>query len=178
MIRPMSKQVLAVGLLATMVGAWYWAMLPAAELVVSRRPVSPVAAARPLPDVPAVRLADLAVEAASRPTPDDRRNPFASGVSVAPGAIAGRGAASAAAPVVSPGPPVPTWPRLELIGVAEARVDSGLVRTAIVSGPHGVHHVRAGELLEQVYRVERIGGDGVDVRLLPEDRLLRLALRP
>ena len=72
----------------------------------------------------------------------------------------------------------PAWPRLDLIGLAEAREGGGLVRTAIVSGPHGVHHARAGELLEQVYRVERIGGDGVDVRLLPEDRMLRLALRP
>jgi hypothetical protein len=83
-----------------------------------------------------------------------------------------------AAPLVSPGPAAPVWPRLELIGVAEALDGGALVRTAIMSGPHGVHHARAGELLEQVYRVERIGGDGVDVRLLPEDRVLRLALRP
>ncbi|WP_157899485.1 hypothetical protein [Luteitalea pratensis] len=176
----MSKPVLAVGLLALMVGAWYWALLPHTQLVVARRLALPVATARSGPDVPAVRLADLAVEAAQRPMPDDGRNPFANGVSTSRGASAGadRGEAAAATPIVAPGAPVPAWPRLELIGVAEARDGSGLVRTAIVSGPHGVHHARAGEVLEQVYRVERIGGDGVDVRLLPEDRMLRLALRP
>ena len=180
MIHVMSKRVLAVGLLATMVGAWYWALWPQAQLVVSRRPVSPVASARPLPDVPAVRLADLAVVTARRPTPDGRRNPFAHDAAVTAAGRAGSGGevVGTPAPVVSPGPPVPAWPSLHLIGVAEVRDGNGLVRTAIVSGPHGVHHARAGELLEQVYRVERIGGDGVDVRLLPEDRVLRLALRP
>ena len=180
MIRPMSRPVLAVVLLAAMGGAWYWALQPQAHLVVSRRPEAPAAASRRLPDVPAVRLADLAVEAAPRPKPDGRRNPFTNDVVGQGSASAGsgRGAAVAPAPVVSPGPPVPTWPRLELIGVAEIRDGAGLVRTAILSGPHGVHHARPGQLLEQVYRVERIGGDGVDVRLLPEDRVLRLALRP
>ena len=75
-------------------------------------------------------------------------------------------------------PVVPAWPRVELIGVAEARASSGLVRTAIVSGPHGVHHARPGDVIEQVYRVERIGGDVVELQLLPERRTLRLALRP
>lgn len=178
MIRGVSKPVLAVGLLATMMGAWYWAMQPPTQLVVSRRAVSPSAAARPPGGVPAVRLADLAAEA-ERPTPAAGRNPFASGESVSQGRGAGAGNdAAAPASLVSPGPPAPAWPRLELIGVAEARDGTGIVRTAIVSGPHGVHHARAGDLLEQVYRVERIGGDGVDVRLMPEDRMLRLALRP
>ena len=67
--RPMSKPVLAVGLLAVMGGAWYWALLPSAPAAVSRRPVSPVVAGPPRPAVPAVRLDNLAVEAASRPMP-------------------------------------------------------------------------------------------------------------
>ena len=70
------------------------------------------------------------------------------------------------------------WPRLELIGLAEAREGAGLVRTAIVSGPRGVHHARPGELVEEVYRLERVGAEGADLRLLPEDRLVRLVLRP
>jgi hypothetical protein len=41
-----------------------------------------------------------------------------------------------------------------------------------------VHHARPGDLLEQVYRLERITASGVDIRLLPEDRVVHLALRP
>jgi hypothetical protein len=180
MIRPMSKPMLAAGLLAAMAAAWYWALLPPAPLVVSPRPVSSLPPARPLPDVPAVRLADLAAGAEPRPLPADRRNPFASPDRAAPATSVARAAAvgADAARLVSPGPPASPWPRVELIGVAESREGGGVLRTAIVSGPHGVYHARAGDLLEQVYRIERIGADGVDVRLLPEDRVLRLALRP
>jgi Tfp pilus assembly protein PilP len=181
MIRPMAKPVLAVGLLATMVGVWYWALQPPAPTVPSRAVGPPAVRARPLVAVPTVHLPDLAVAPASRRAPGVARNPFARGVSVAQSDQAQRRAgvkAPDAAPRPAPGPPVPVWPRLDLIGVAEAREGDGLVRTAIVSGPHGVHHVRSGDVVEQVYRIERVGGDGVDVRLLPEDRTLRLALRP
>ena len=181
MMRPMSKPVLAVGLLATMVGVWYWALQPPTPTVPSRSAGQPAVRARPLVTVPTVHLSDLAVESGSRPAPGVARNPFARGVTVAPGDDAHRHAgvrAREAASTLAPGPPVPVWPRLDLIGVAEAREGDGLVRTAIVSGPHGVHHVRSGDIVEQVYRIERVGGDGVDVRLLPEDRTLRLALRP
>jgi len=61
--RSVSKPVVAVGLLAVMGGAWYWALLPSAPAAVSRRPVSPVVAGSPSPAVPSVRLADLAAEA-------------------------------------------------------------------------------------------------------------------
>lgn len=175
---PMSKPVLAVGLLATMAGAWYWAMLPPTPLVVSRRTVSHAPAAAPLRDVPAVRLADLAVEAASRPTPAERRNPFANVGSVAPAGHSARESVSTAAQPVSPGPPpAPVWPRLELIGMAEAPVGGRVVRTGILSGPHGVQHVRAGDVVEGVYRVERIDADAIDVRVLPDERVMRLTLR-
>jgi hypothetical protein len=75
-------------------------------------------------------------------------------------------------------PVAPTWPRVALIGVAEAGEGAHVVRTAVVSGPHGVHHVRPGDVFEQVYRVERVGASAVDLELLPERRSLRLALRP
>ena len=177
--RSVSKPVVAVGLLAVMGGAWYWALLPSAPAAVSRRPVSPVVAGSPSPAVPSVRLADLAAEAASRPMPGGGRNPFAIGLPVATADDSHAGRRAPAAPLATSSPrPAPVWPHLDLIGLAEARDGGGLVRTAIVSGPHGVYHARAGELVEQVYRVERIGGDGVDIRLLPEDRMLRLALRP
>jgi hypothetical protein len=52
------------------------------------------------------------------------------------------------------------------------------MRTAVIAGPRGVHHARPGDLLEQVYRLERITASGVDIRLLPEDRVVHLALRP
>ena len=175
--RPMSKPVLAVGLLATMAGAWYWALLPAAQLVVAPAGVRRAAARAPRA-VPAVRLADLAVEAASPADARRRgaiRSRMESPVALASDSRAAAGAPRAPPPCASARRAGVATPRL--IGVAEARDGSGLVRTAIVSGPHGVHHARAGDLLEQVYRVERIGGDGVDVRLLPEDRMLRLALR-
>jgi hypothetical protein len=110
--------------------------------------------------------------------PGGGRNPFANGLPVAPAVDSTIGRRALAPSATSSVRPAPVWPHLDLIGVAEAREGGGLVRTAIVSGPHGVYHARAGELLEQVYRVERIGGDGVDLRLVPEDRMLRLALRP
>jgi hypothetical protein len=84
-----------------------------------------------------------------------------------------------AVPVSAPAAPTaPVWPRVALIGVAEGREGAALVRTAIVSGPQGVHHARAGDVVEGVYRVERIAADSVDVRLVPEDRVVRLGLRP
>ena len=52
------------------------------------------------------------------------------------------------------------------------------MRTAIVSGPRGVMHARPGDVLERVYRLERISADGVELRLVPEDRVIRLSLPP
>ena len=178
MIGPMSKPVLAVGLLATMAGVWYWGLLPATRLDVPRRPAAAVAVPRPLAAVPEVHLSNLAAESGFRPRPAQGRNPFTNGVATSRAGGTDIASRAAAASMTVPGPPMPTWPRLDLIGVAEARTGGVLVRTAIVSGPHGVYHARAGELLEEVYRVERVDLDAVDVRLVPEDRLLRLALRP
>ena len=176
----MSKPVLAMGLLATMAGAWYWALLPAAP-----RPVPPGMTRAAVPPrvvvaVPAVRLEQLAARQGAHQVPAGARNPFSSSAAASTATIAG-GSSRAAGPVVptpAAAPAAPEWPRLTLIGLAEAREGDGLVRTAVVSGPHGVVHARAGDLIERVYRVERIGGDGVDLQLVPEGRTVRLALRP
>lgn len=174
----MLKPVLAAGLLAVMAGAWYWALTSSAPGIAAHGDDARLAGPGAASHVPIVRLDQLAAQSAQRPVPRGSRNPFLAralepdSVSVS----AGQRAVPAAVDV-----PVaqasPSWPRLELIGLAEAREAAGVVRTAIVSGPQGVLHARPGDLLADVYRVERIGADGVDVRLLPEDRIVRLALR-
>jgi hypothetical protein len=129
--------------------------------------------------VPAVRLDALAARTSVGPGTAHRRNPFGPPVlesdAVAPATTTSPRPVSAAA--AAPEPALPQWPRLELIGLAEAREQGSLVRIAIVSMPQGVVHARPGDLLAGVYRLERIAVDGVDVRLLPEDRVLRIALR-
>ena len=172
----MSKPVLAAGLLAVMAGAWYWALAP----TVPRAPTSVPSAGtsrRSEGSVPAVRLDQLAAGLADRPVPDGGRDPFRARA-IAVDARRTTPAPGDPRPVAPPGPPAATWPRLDLIGIAEAREAGVLVRTAIVSAPQGVLHARPGETLSGVYRLERIGIDGVEVRLLPEDRVVRLALRP
>ncbi len=176
----MSKPVLAVGLLAAMTGAWYWALLPAVH---APSPGSgPRAATAPAAvEVPEVRLGDLAAQGASRPLPSDARNPFQHVLrpaSAPPASTAAHVDHAPAAGGATVEAAAPSWPRLELIGLAEARQGGGVVRTAIVAGPRGVMHARPGDVLERVYRLERIGADGVEVRLVPEDRLIRLTLPP
>lgn len=129
--------------------------------------------------VPAVRLPQLsaAVPTRSRP-PDGGRNPFEAAVAMRPVAPLGPRSAPAAPVHTPPLPAAPSWPRLDLIGVAEAQEGAAVVRTAVIAGPRGVQHARPGDLLEQVYRLERVTPAGVDLRLLPEDRLVHLALRP
>jgi hypothetical protein len=169
------------GLLATMVGAWYWALLPAAP-----RPVPPSLTRVTLPqrvvvEVPTVRLEQLAARQGAHEVGAGARNPFSSsseGSTAVAAAGTSRHADTVMATAPAAAPAAPEWPRLTLIGLAEAREGDGVVRTAVISGPHGVVHARPGDLIERVYRVERIGGDGVDLQLVPEGRTVRLALRP
>lgn len=170
-----AKPLLAMVLLTVMAGAWAWVLWPTPP---SDDGITQLTrAAPPEPPVTAVRLEQLG-----------RGSP---GVETSLGADPFRGRTvprsepsrpNAAVPFVPAAtsmlPEPPRWPRLELIGLAERQEDGRAVQTAILSGPAGVLHARSGDVLEQVYRVERIGPEGVDVRLLPEGRLLRLALRP
>lgn len=169
---------MAAGLLVAMAGAWYWALMPSVPA-----PPAPTggraASSRPASAVPAVGLDRLATHDV-RPVPEPGRNPFQSGAAPRGAAPVGdRPVAAAAGPSSSSGVvAAPTWPRLDLIGVAEAREAGAVVRTAILAGPRGVQHARVGDLVEQVYRVDRIADRSVEVRLIPEQRTLRLALRP
>jgi hypothetical protein len=173
-----SKPLLAVGLLAVMVVAWSWALLAPGDAPVAAP--GPHAVRPALVEVPDVRLGDLSAARASRPVPTDMRNPFLDPLRPAPHApVAGVAEAPVASGPAAPATPaVPAWPRLALIGLAETRHGGGVVRTAIVAGPRGVTHARPGDVLEGVYRLERIGAAGIDVRLVPEDRVIRLALPP
>lgn len=177
---PMSKPAAALGLLAVMAGSWYWALTPASPTPGPRRSSGPTPAAARASQVPAVRLDALGTRGQQQPTAGAGRNPFGTAAPESgartPSQSASRVrpiAATAADPAHAP----PQWPRLELIGLAEAREGSGLVRTAILSVPQGVLHARPGDVLADVYRLERIGVDAVEVRLLPEDRVVRLPLR-
>lgn len=171
----MAKPLLAMVLLTAMAGAWAWVLWPAPP----RDVVVPAVTLRatPEPQVPAVRLEQLGrgspgIDAGQTIDPFSGRTVRSD--RAAPATAAVRSAPTAATTLPEP----PRWPRLELIGLAEAQENGRLVLTAIVSGPTGVLHARSGDLLEEVYRVERVGPDGADLRLLPEDRVLRLALRP
>lgn len=179
MIRPMSKPAVAAGLLVVMAGAWYWALMPSVPHAALDRSTVRVQATAPSSRVPAVRLGALADRGDARPSAGTRRNPFGVGSQVdttTPQSTDSRPRPNHVAAAAEE-PKAPQWPRLELIGLAEAREGGAVVRTAIISVPQGVLHASPGDVLAGVYRLERIGADGVDVRLLPEDRVLRVPLR-
>lgn len=177
----MAGRVLAYGVLATLGAVWYWvlAQSPPPSVPDLRPAAGRVVASIPEPAL-VVRLDRLAGAGATRVRPLVQvRDPFRA----APARPALAAAVVRAAPLPDQAArfsatPAASWPRLALIGVAEAREDGAIVRTAIVSGGRGVHHVRPGDVVEQVYRLERIDDNGVDLRLLPEDRVLRLVLQP
>ncbi|BCS33839.1 hypothetical protein TBR22_A30670 [Luteitalea sp. TBR-22] len=173
----MSRSVLAAVLLAVAAAAWVWLVPPA---LAPWPPAAARVAEVPAPAVvPTVHLPRLAAEPPAGPrAPEQGRNPFL------PAAVPprpDRAPSLDTRPVAPPEavmPSAPAYPRLDLIGVAEAREGAGMVRIAVIAGPRGVHHARPGDLLEQVYRVERVTPTGADVRLLPEDRVVHLGLRP
>ncbi len=171
----MSRALLASGLLVATAAAWYWALQPRAPQGrgVQARPHA--ATARQA--VPAVGLDRLDGRVQPPLPSDSARNPFRS-ASRRPGATEPSAPPREPAPPSVPPTPAVTWPRLALIGIAEGKDGAAMARTAIISGPRGVHHVRVGDQLEDVYRVEGILETAVDLRLVPEDRVLRLALRP
>ena len=176
----MSRAALAAGLLLVMAGTWYWALRPASPSSAPPRvPVTPVASGAD--GVPRVELERLTTRVPPPLAPSLTRNPFhTGGMAAAPAAsVVSSPAATARSGEAAPAPRA-TWPRVELIGIAAARDgdDDAMARTAIVSGPHGVHHVRTGDVLEGVYRVEGVADAGLDLRLMPEGRVVRLVLRP
>lgn len=173
----MTKPVLAGALLVVAAGAWHVALRPAVAPMPTTARAPAAVAAQAATAVPTVRLEQLNAPVSLRPAPAASRNPFASTVAGS-AARAASGLTPGPAPLTMETPPAPAWPRVTLIGVAETDEGRGLARTAIISGPHGVHHARPGDVIEQVYRVQRVGADAVDLLLLPEGRTLQLALRP
>jgi len=173
-----ARRVLACGVLILLALAWYRVL--AVRPSTTAAPESAGATARRLPPgVPplAVRLDRLD----SRPrvaAPAALRDPF-HGADLHTAAVQPPSAsASTIVNAPAPSPATPVWPQLSLIGIAETRGAQGIVRTAIVAGAHGVLHARPGDLVARVYRLDRIDSDGVELRLLAEDRVLRLPLRP
>lgn len=166
---------LAAGLLVIMAGAWYRVLWPPApdspvQTAVGRAPTGVA--------VPVVGLERLAVTMPA-PTPADR-NPFHGGTVTGPSTrtLAPAPAVPATDGTAPTQQPPDAWPRLTLIGMADVRDQGVLTRTAIIAGAEGVYHVRIGDTVAQVYQVEQIAADAVQLRLVPEDRLVRLALRP
>lgn len=178
MIAVTARGLLAAALLLTMGVAWWWAL--------STTVFGPVpagagpTAARPLAgadDTPQVRLDRLRRVG---PLPDDRggRDPFGgaagwAGAGEPSGADAAEGLDAVALPVAT----APALPRLELIGVGALTEDGAERRVAIFAGDRGIAHGKAGDVVAQIYRVERVGADAVDLRLLSDGRLLTLRLR-
>lgn len=173
------KAALAGVLLAAMVAVWWWTLAQPGAIP-GGAPGRPAAAPRAVASAdspPAVALDRLRDVVFTRAPLHGGRDPFA-------GAAGGNATVVAsperATPMVMAEASVPagsSWPRLELIGIAEQVAEGTSARVAILATARGVHHARAGDLVEQVYRVERVGADAIDVRLVPEDRLLRFALR-
>ena len=66
-----------------------------------------------------------------------------------------------AAAVEPAAPVVALRPALKLIGIAEDTSESGVVRTAIVSGPGELFLVKAGELIAGRFHVDQVSADAV-----------------
>ena len=82
-----------------------------------------------------------------------------------------------AAGLVEPAP-ASTRPELKLLGIAEdAAPDGAPVRTAILSTPQQLHLVREGEQVALRFLVQRITGDGVELKDLADDTLVYLQWR-
>jgi hypothetical protein len=103
------------------------------------------------------------------------RNPFI----FAPREPSRRPARGAALPAPAAEPVLPpAEPAIELVGVAENRTESGIVRTAIVSALSGdLFLVKEGETLAGRYRVKTVGADVVELIDLLTNDTKRLALR-
>ena len=178
--RVMWKAVLALALLAVMAAAWVRALSP-----VAAPPAAPTSssarARRAAAEVPIVQLDRLTSATRGHDPLAAARDPFRR--AVAPSPAGGRATAlgrrlETAGTTGPSAAAAPGRPAIDLIGVAESGEGPALVRTAIVAGPRGVHHLRVGEVLEQVYRLEGVTARGATLRLLAEDRVISLALRP
>lgn len=171
------KAVAAAVLLALMGGAWWWTLSQPAF-----RPTTTAAA--PLPPRPATST-ETAPEVAlhrlrprtAAPVNRAGRDPFAGGIgATALPQAAQVGPAGEPSGATAGAAPPPVWPRLELIGIA-ARAAGATTRVAVLAGERGVVHAGAGDVVWEVYRIDRVQDEAVDVTLLPERRAFTLRLR-
>ena len=108
------------------------------------------------------------------PAAEPVRNPFM----FAPRETGRRPAREGATPVPEPAPLPPAEPAIELVGVAEDRVEDAVVRTAIVSSLAGdLYLVKEGESIAGRYKVKAVGADAVDLTDLLTGGTRRLTLR-
>jgi hypothetical protein len=174
------KGVLAAVLLALMGGAWWWTLSQPAfrpATTVAAPPAAPPRASASTDAPPEVALHRLH-PGPSAPVDGGGRDPFASGTArpttVTSGPSEERSSGRAGeAPATEA---APAWPRLELIGIG-ARTTGTATRVAVLAGERGVVHATAGDIVAEVYRVDRVSDDAVDVTRLPDSRAFTLRLR-
>lgn len=168
-----AKSVLAAALVATLAGAWWWVLSgssfqPAPTTAPLARPPAAVGA-----DAPRVALDRLAARVT--PPASAVRDPFRQRGSQAVAGAAAAAADVAAAPAELP-PARPHWPTLSLIGVSQRTTTDGVRRVAVLAGERGVIHAAAGDQVAEVYRVEQVRDDAIDLLLVPESRVVTLRL--
>lgn len=171
------RSAVAAGLLVAMAGAWWWVLSGP-----SFRPGTPAAPVVPasLPssiEMPQVELGRLDGAVATRQAV--RRNPFGGATAVAAG---GSGAGGRTPPerveaATMPSSDAPATPRISLIGMSAQATPAGVERVAVFAGERGVLHARVGDVVADVYRVQRIDEDIVVLVRLADEQTLTLRLR-
>ena len=96
----------------------------------------------------------------------------------------GQPAARTSSPVVAPAPepspvvePQPPSLRIMLSGIAEEKAGEEIVRTAIISTPTDVYLVKAGEMIQGVYKVANITAESVELVKVDDGSTVTLVLR-
>jgi hypothetical protein len=77
----------------------------------------------------------------------------------------------------APEPVAASRPAFSLIGIAEEAAAGGVTRTAIVALPGDLFLVKAGELIQDRYRVSQVSSDAVQVVDTATEQPFTLALR-
>lgn len=105
-----------------------------------------------------------------------QRNPFTF-QAVAPAARAVAREAVPSAPLAPLGPATPVFP-FRLTGIASDTANGIVARTAVLSSTAlGLVLAKAGEVVADSYRIERVEDDGVDIVDVRDGRPIRLSLR-
>jgi hypothetical protein len=152
------RRVVWFGVSALAIATWF----AAASTSGVRAPVVPVPPARPTPldrssAVLQSEISRLHERIGPSASPSRSRDLFRFNVRAQQRPASSRPVAAA----VDAAPAVRLRPALKLIGIAEDTSESGVVRTAIVSGPGELFLVKAGELISGRYHVDQVSADAV-----------------